>query len=81
MAVAAQEAQRARSPERSDLSSARLLRNTKRPPQSGWRRMIYVLSGRMFNPGESPTDIRRRQLTARVNQPLLGCYKIAMLSL
>ena len=43
--------------------------------------MIYVLSGRMFNPGESPTDIRRRELTARVNQPLLGCYKIAMLSL
>jgi MinD-like ATPase involved in chromosome partitioning or flagellar assembly len=81
VAVAAQEAQRARSPERSDLSSARLLRNTKRPPQSGWRRMIYVLSGRMFNPGESPTDVRRRQLTARVNQPLLGCYKIAMLSL
>ena len=81
VAVAAQEAQRARSPERTDLSSARLLRNTKRPPQSGWRRMIYVLSGRMFNPGESPTDIRRRELTARVNQPLLGCYKIAMLSL
>ena len=81
VAVAAQEAQRARSPERSDLSSARLLRNTKRPPQSGWRRMIYVLSGRMINPGESPTDIRRRELTARVNQPLLGCYKIAMLSL
>ncbi len=92
VAVAAQEAQRARSlertnissvrsPERTDLSSARLLRNTKRPPQSGWRRLIYVLSGRMFNPGESPTDIRRRELTARVNQPLLGCYKIAMLSL
>ena len=80
-AIAAQEAQRARMPERTDLSSARLLRNTKRPPQSGWRRMIYVLSGRMINPGESPTDIRRRELTARVNQPLLGCYKIAMLSL
>jgi MinD-like ATPase involved in chromosome partitioning or flagellar assembly len=77
-AVAAQEAQQARQPE---LSSARLLRPAKRPPQSGWRRMIYVLSGRMFNPGESPTDIRRRELTMRVNQPLLGCYKIAMLSL
>jgi Mrp family chromosome partitioning ATPase len=77
-AVAAQEAQQARQPE---LSSARLLRPAKRPPQSGWRRMIYVLSGRMFNPGESPTDVRRRELTMRVNQPLLGCYKIAMLSL
>ena len=74
-AVAPQEA---RQPE---LSSARLLRPIKRPPQSGWRRMVYVLSGRMFNPGESPTDIRRRELTMRVNQPLLGCYKIAMLSL
>ncbi len=43
--------------------------------------MVYVLSGRMINPGESPVDVRRRELTARVNQPLLGCYKIAMLSL
>jgi MinD-like ATPase involved in chromosome partitioning or flagellar assembly len=84
-AVAAQEAQRARTasaqPADPDLSSARLLRATKRPPQSGWRRLVYVLSGRLINPGESPTDVRRRELTARVNQPLLGCYKIAMLSL
>ncbi|MFC4942549.1 MinD/ParA family ATP-binding protein [Pseudonocardia sp. GCM10023141] len=83
-AVAAQEAQRARSGSDrpgTDLSSARLLRPTKRPPQSGWRRAVYLMTGRMFNPGESPLDIRRRELTARVNQPLLGCYKIAMLSL
>jgi MinD-like ATPase involved in chromosome partitioning or flagellar assembly len=83
-AVAAQEAQRARSGSQvadPDLSSARLLRTTKRPPQSGWRRLVYVLSGRLINPGESPADVRRRELTARINQPLLGCYKIAMLSL
>jgi MinD-like ATPase involved in chromosome partitioning or flagellar assembly len=83
-AVAAQEAQRARSdtdPPTSDLSSARLLRPTKRPPQSGWRRLVYVLSGRVINPGESPADIRRREFIARVNQPLLGCYKIGVLSL
>ena len=85
-AVAAQEAQRARR-ERTeptpptDLSSARLLRPARRPPQSGWRRFVYVVSGRLINPGESPLDIRKRELTARVNQPLLGCYKIAMLSL
>ncbi|MEJ3652406.1 MinD/ParA family protein [Actinomycetes bacterium KLBMP 9759] len=85
VAVAAQEAQRARSdgelPADPDLSSARLLRPAKRPPQSGWRRFVYLLTGRLYNPGESPTEIRRRELTARVNQPLLGCYKIAMLSL
>ena len=40
-----------------------------------------MLSGRLINPGESPIDIRRRELTTRVNQPLLGCYKIAILSL
>ncbi|MCO1656753.1 MinD/ParA family protein [Pseudonocardia sp. S2-4] len=84
-AIAAQEAQRARSGSQvaadPDLSSARLLRATKRPPQSGWRRLVYVLSGRLINPGESPSDVRRRELTARINQPLLGCYKIAMLSL
>jgi len=85
-AVAAQEAQRARIGQvdvggSADLTSARLLRPSKRPPQSGWRRAVYVLSGKLINPGESPTDIRRRELTVRVNQPLLGCYKIAMLSL
>jgi len=68
-------------PPPADLSSARLLRPAKRPPQSGWRRMIYVLSGRLVNPGESPSDVRRRELVARIHQPLLGCYKIAMLSL
>jgi len=91
-AVAAQEAQRARSGLVSsgleapgdlptDLSSARLLRPAKRPPQTGWRRLLYVLSGKLINPGESPADIRRRELIARINAPLLGCHKIALLSL
>lgn len=91
-AVAAQEAQRVRSgmvgsgtgalsDNPSDLSSARLLRPLKRPPQSGWRRVVYALSGKLINPGESPDDIRRRELVARINAPLLGCHKIALLSL
>lgn len=80
-AVAAQQAQHARNPDQPDLSSARLLRPSKRPPQSGWRRLVYVLSGRLINPGESPADVHRRELTVRVNQPLLGCYKIGVLSL
>ncbi|MCW0215675.1 MAG: AAA family ATPase [Pseudonocardia sp.] len=85
-AVAAQEAHRARTAEAAltddaDLSSARLLRPSKRPPQSGWRKFLYLLTGRMLNPGESPADIRKRELTLRVNQPLLGCHKIATLSL
>lgn len=64
-----------------DLSSARLLRQTKRAPRSGWRKAVYVASGRTVNMGESPEDVHRRELIARINQPLQGCYKIAMLSL
>jgi len=64
-----------------DLSSARLLKPTKRAPQSGWRKAIYAASGHLINMGESPLEKRRRELIVRVNQPLRGCYKIAMLSL
>ncbi|MEB3370323.1 MinD/ParA family ATP-binding protein [Saccharopolyspora mangrovi] len=68
-------------PQNPDLSSAQLLRQTKRPPQSGWRKAVYLASGKTVNLGEGPTDRRRRELITRVNQPLQGCYKIAMLSL
>ncbi|HEY4020856.1 MAG TPA: AAA family ATPase [Pseudonocardiaceae bacterium] len=64
-----------------ELSSTHLLKQAKRPPQSGWRRAVYKVSGHALNMGESPADIRRRELIARINQPLRGCYKIAMLSL
>ncbi|RSM50061.1 ATPase [Amycolatopsis balhimycina DSM 5908] len=64
-----------------DLSTAHLVKQTKRPPQSGWRKAVYVGTGKLVNPGESPADAQRRELIARVNQPLRGCYKIAMLSL
>ncbi len=64
-----------------ELSSAKLIKQTKRPPQSGWRKAVFVASGRLINVGESPAEQHRRELIARVNQPLRGCYKIAMLSL
>jgi len=64
-----------------DLSSAHLVKRVKRRPQSGWRKGVYIASGHLVNPGESPTDRKRRELISRVNQPLRGCYKIAMLSL
>ncbi|HEX3792363.1 MAG TPA: AAA family ATPase [Pseudonocardiaceae bacterium] len=64
-----------------ELSSAQLIRQAKRPPQSGWRRALYQASGHSVNLGESPADVHRRELIARINQPLRGCYKIAMLSL
>nr|WP_243866732.1 AAA family ATPase [Actinophytocola oryzae] len=64
-----------------ELSSQKLIKQTKRPPQSGWRKAVFVASGRLINVGESPNETHRRELITRVNQPLRGCYKIAMLSL
>ncbi|SEP41552.1 MinD/ParA family ATP-binding protein [Amycolatopsis saalfeldensis] len=64
-----------------DLATAHLVKQAKRTPQSGWRKALYLGTGKLVNPGESPADRRRRELIARVNQPLRGCYKIAMLSL
>ncbi|HEY2204976.1 MAG TPA: AAA family ATPase [Pseudonocardia sp.] len=82
-ALAAQQAQRQRLESLPDdeLASARLLRPDRRPPRSGWRHWLYVLSGGLVNLGEGPADLRQRELIAQVNQPLHGCYRIAMLSL
>jgi MinD-like ATPase involved in chromosome partitioning or flagellar assembly len=64
-----------------ELSSSRLIKQEKRRPQSGWRKALYSASGGLVNVGESQDDLRRRELILQVNQPLRGCYKIAMLSL
>lgn len=63
------------------VSSQQLIKKDKRPPSSGWRKSLHSLTGGAVNLGESPADLRRRELIARINQPLRGCYKIAMLSL
>ncbi|GAA1398063.1 hypothetical protein GCM10009613_51750 [Pseudonocardia kongjuensis] len=53
----------------------------RRPPESGWRRFVYLLTGGLVNPGESPAELHRRDLVSRLNRPLLNAHKIAMLSL
>ncbi len=83
-AVDAREAQRRRAEEEDpglQFGTPLMARNAKRPPRSGWRRVVYVLTRGYLNPGESPADIRHRELTIRVNKPLLNSHKIAMLSL
>jgi len=64
-----------------EINRDMLFRPTKRPPASGWRRMVHRMSGGGVNPGESREDVRRRHLVERVNQPIRGDYKIAVLSL
>ena len=47
----------------------------------GWRRWLYLASGKLINLGESPKAIHHNNLIAQVNRPLQGCYRIALLSL
>lgn len=77
----AQQHPQQRPPHADELSSATLIKQSRRKPQSGWRKAVFVASGHLINVGESPSDLQRRELITRVNQPLRGCYKIAMLSL
>lgn len=64
-----------------DLSTSLLLKQVKPAPTSGWRKALYQVSGRYINVGNSAKEQRRLELTKQVNQPLQGCYKIALLSL
>jgi MinD-like ATPase involved in chromosome partitioning or flagellar assembly len=66
---------------RPEMPGAPAVRPPKRAPRSGWRKAVYLGSGKLINPGESPAERRQRELGARVNQPLRGCFKIAMMSL
>ena len=58
-----------------------LLRRARRSPRSGWRRAVHKMSGGAINPGESSADVVHRELVDRVNQPVRGDYRIAILSL
>jgi MinD-like ATPase involved in chromosome partitioning or flagellar assembly len=64
-----------------DLSTVALLGQPKRAPSKGWRKWLYVASFKLINPGEGAKETHRRELMARVKQPLRGYYSIALLSL
>ncbi|WP_396925702.1 MinD/ParA family protein [Mycolicibacterium sp.] len=64
-----------------DLSTGALLRQAKPAPTSGWRKWLYLASGKLINVGEGKRAAHHTNLVAQVNRPLKGCYKIALLSL
>ncbi|WP_280354152.1 AAA family ATPase [Nocardia otitidiscaviarum] len=63
------------------VNDLNLLRRARRAPRGGWRRAVHKMSGGAINPGESPADIIHNELVDRVNQPVRGDYRIAILSL
>ncbi|MDH3024157.1 MinD/ParA family protein [Gordonia alkanivorans] len=63
------------------LDEVALIRKARRAPSRGWRRAVHTMSAGAINPGESQGDIAYQQLLERVNRPVRGDYRIAVLSL
>lgn len=63
------------------VNDLNLLKKARKAPRSGWRRAVHKASRGMINPGESPADSVQNDLMARVNQPVRGDHRIAILSL
>ncbi|WP_417629272.1 AAA family ATPase [Nocardia lasii] len=63
------------------VNDLNLLKRARKSPRSGWRKAVHKVSGGAINPGESAADVVFRDLGERVNQPVRGDYRIAILSL
>ena len=63
------------------LDEVALIRKARRAPHSGWRRAVHRMSGGSINPGESADALHYAELVERVNRPVRGDYRIAVLSL
>jgi putative peptide zinc metalloprotease protein len=64
----------------SDFTEERMLRRRSAPPATGWRRLLYRVTGGVINLGPSPAELRRRELIARVKAPVEGSRRIVVIS-
>ncbi|MFC3850140.1 MinD/ParA family protein [Corynebacterium hansenii] len=49
-------------------------------PGRGWRAAVHRASGGRLNPGESPAERDERELLERIRRPVIGDYRVAVLS-
>ncbi|MDL4816866.1 MinD/ParA family ATP-binding protein [Actinomadura opuntiae] len=64
------------------LSSENLLGERRIAPSSGWRRAVYKATGGSVHPGESQSELRRKDLIARARTPVTnGHHRVAVMSL
>jgi MinD-like ATPase involved in chromosome partitioning or flagellar assembly len=64
-----------------ELSSERLVRRAEPVAKTGWRRTVRSASGGMIKVKPGKAEAHRAQMLERVRTPLLGCYRIAVISL
>jgi MinD-like ATPase involved in chromosome partitioning or flagellar assembly len=63
------------------LDDAKTAGRPRSVPQSGWRRALHRVSGGLVNPGESRKARERDDLIAQIRQPIVGDFRIAVLSI
>jgi MinD-like ATPase involved in chromosome partitioning or flagellar assembly len=63
------------------LTAATVLRHRRARPQSGFRKVVYTVTGGKINFGLSRADRRRAHLIERSRTPVGGCYRLAVISL
>ncbi len=57
-----------------------MLRHKARAPETGWRRGLYKATGGTVNLGPSHAEEEARALANRVQHPIRGCRRVAVLS-
>lgn len=62
------------------FTEERMLRRTKTPPARGWRRVVHRASFGLVNPGPSAAELAERDVAARVQAPIGGSRRIAVIS-
>lgn len=63
-----------------DFTSDAMLRPRAEPPRSGWRRILFQLTGGLVDLGPSEAELRLRDMEGRVRTPINGCRRIAVVS-
>lgn len=63
-----------------DLTSGAVLRDRPRPPESGWRRFVYEVTGGLIHPGASTSQHERTEQLAAVRTLVTQPRRITVLS-
>jgi MinD-like ATPase involved in chromosome partitioning or flagellar assembly len=61
------------------IRTSELVPTRKVPPGRGWRRLVYNATFKLVNLGQSPGELRRTHLEAKIRTLLRGHYKIGVL--
>ncbi len=63
------------------LNQSVIVNPVKRAPKSGWRKFVHGMTCGYINPGDSARNARTDELLQRIQTPLRGDYRIAVMSL